>query len=97
MRVNRYEGIVLDLADFENLALPKTIKQGFEELLSRESDEVKMDELFRIFRGWFDEEKRPIVLIIDEADSAPNKYEYLQCCVITKYIINDKQKIWGAI
>lgn len=84
--------IILDLADFENLVLPISIKQSFEELALRPSDEVKMDELFRIFRRWFNEEKKPIVLIIDEVDSATNNQVFLDFLAQLRSLYIKKEK-----
>lgn len=64
--------IVLDAEEFDDLSIPETIIRGFKELVEKPSDQVKMDDLFRVFRMWFREEKKPIVLIIDEVDSATN-------------------------
>ena len=69
--------IVLDAEEFDGLSIPETIIGKFKELAKKPSDQVKMDELFRVFRMWFREEKKPIVLIIDEVDSATNNQVFL--------------------
>ncbi len=69
--------IILDAGEFDGLMIPESIIDRFQKLGKRPSDEVKMDDLFRVFRFWFKEEERPIVLIIDEVDSATNNQVFL--------------------
>ena len=56
--------IILDAREFDGLIIPETIIERFRKLNERPSDDVKMDDLFRVFRYWFKEEERSIVLII---------------------------------
>ena len=69
--------MILDAAEFDGLRIPDSIRARFHELNEKASSDVKMDDLFRIFRYWFKEEARPIVLIIDEVDSATNNQVFL--------------------
>ncbi|SFG65337.1 GxxExxY protein [Oribacterium sp. WCC10] len=69
--------ILLDASDFEGLTVPEDIKEKLQALNDRETTEVKMDDLFRVFRNWFLESTEPIVLIIDEVDTATNNQVFL--------------------
>ena len=69
--------ILLDASEFDDLALPENIKEKLQNLNERKTTEVKMDDLFRVFRNWFKEATRPIVLIIDEVDTAANNQVFL--------------------
>ena len=69
--------IIIDAFEFEGLAIPPDIRTRFKEIIDRPSTEVKMDDLFRVFKFWFDEEDKGIVLIIDEVDSATNNQVFL--------------------
>ncbi len=69
--------IVLDAVDFDGFTISDSIKEEFIELKEQETSKVKLDDLFRIFRVWFKEEIKPIVLIIDEVDSATNNQVFL--------------------
>ena len=69
--------IVLDSKEFDGMVIPQNISNRFLELNERLSSEVKMDDLFRVFRYWFQEEERGIVLMIDEVDSATNNQVFL--------------------
>ena len=72
-----FSRLLLDANEFDGLTIPESIIEKFRNLDERPSDDVKMDHLFRIFRYWFKEEERPIVLIIDEVDSATNNQVFL--------------------
>ena len=69
--------IVLDASEFDGLVIPESIVERFQRLVEMPSDDVKMDDLFRAFRYWFKGESRPIVLIIDEVDTATNNQVFL--------------------
>ena len=68
---------ILDMHDFDGFAIPESIVNRFRVLSEKPSEEVLMDELIRVFKFWFAEEERPIVLIIDEVDSATNNQVFL--------------------
>ena len=69
--------IICDAAEFLGASVPDKFRNEFEKLNEKPDDSVKMDELFRIFMRWFKESERPIVLIIDEVDSATNNQVFL--------------------
>ena len=69
--------IILDANEFDGLIIPDSIAERLRELEKRHSSEVKMDDLFRVFRHWFAEEKLPMVLVIDEVDTAANNQVFL--------------------
>ena len=69
--------ILLDASEFDDLVLPEKIREKFQVLNERKTSEVKMDDLFRVFRNWFNESEKPIVLIIDEVDTATNNQVFL--------------------
>ena len=65
-----FANLLLYSSEFDCLALPENIKEMLHALNERKTQDVKMDELFRVLRKWFIESSKPIVLIIDEVDSA---------------------------
>ena len=69
--------ILLDASEFDDLAMSENIREKLQALNDRKTAEVKMDDLFRVFRNWFKEAARPIVLIIDEVDTAANNQVFL--------------------
>ena len=69
--------LLLDASEFDGLMIPESIRGRLSGLDEKPSSEVKMDDLFRVFRYWFKEETMPIVLIIDEVDSAANNQVFL--------------------
>lgn len=72
-----FSRIMLDAAEYESLEIPEPIHRDFKELAGRLAADVKMDELFRIFRNWFRKEEKPLVLIIDEVDTAVDNQVFL--------------------
>ena len=69
--------IILDAEEFDGLVIPEAIIEKFKELAEKSSDDVKMDDLFRVFRMWFKVEINPVVLIVDEVDTATNNQVFL--------------------
>lgn len=69
--------IVLDVSEFENVPIPEDTLKALNKLNETDSDKVKMDDLFRVFRRWIIKEKTSVVLIIDEVDSATNNQVFL--------------------
>lgn len=69
--------IVLDLYEFESLKIPVNVISQLKEIAESEENLVKMDELFRVFRRWILVADKPVVLIIDEVDSATNNQVFL--------------------
>ena len=67
--------IICDLVDFLDVSMPNTYYEEF--ALLNKKDKVKLDELFRVFMRWFREAEKPIVLIVDEVDSATNNQVFL--------------------
>ena len=69
--------ILLDAHEFDGLRMPELIEKKLVDLVEKEAQTVKMDDLFRIFRHWFRDEIFPMVLIIDEVDQAANSQVFL--------------------
>ena len=64
--------VLLDKCEFSGFVIPERIKEEISGLCARKPDEVKLDEMYRAFRRWMISSDKPIVLIIDEVDSATN-------------------------
>ncbi len=69
--------IILDLNEFESVAIPDQIISAFEKINKSDIKTVKMDDLFRAFKRWIRMSDRPIVMMIDEVDSASNNQVFL--------------------
>ncbi|MDO4337367.1 MAG: AAA-like domain-containing protein [Eubacteriales bacterium] len=69
--------LLMDASEFKNIPIPEEFLGSFQKLDERNPDTVKMDELFRIFRRWCKSSHKPIVLLIDEVDSAANNQVFL--------------------
>ena len=69
--------LLLDLNEFEDVPVPEETLNMLNTLNESEPDRVKMDDLFRILKRWMKKSDIPIVLIIDEVDSASNNQVFL--------------------
>ena len=69
--------LIIDLIVFDDLKIPKKTAEELNELIKKAKEDVNPDDLFRIFRYWLAEESKPVVLIIDEVDSASNNQVFL--------------------
>jgi hypothetical protein len=57
--------------------IPKDVKDEVDALFQNANERTKLGDLFDIFLEWCDETKTPIVLIIDEVDTATNNQVFL--------------------
>lgn len=69
--------LILDLHEFNDVPIPKTTIAALEKLNETEIQRVKMDELIRIFKRWIKSSDMPVVLVIDEVDSASDNQVFL--------------------
>ena len=69
--------IICDATDFQSVPIPEKAYKDLSLLNERNEDSVKLDEIFRIFVKWIIESEKPIVLIIDEVDTATNNQVFL--------------------
>lgn len=69
--------LIIDLHEFEDVSIPDKTLDALEKLNDLETDKVKIDDLFRILKRWIKASEAPIVLIIDEVDSASNNQVFL--------------------
>ena len=58
-------------------SIPEEIRNQFEEYINRKEDKAEMDELFLTLGEWCSISEKPIVMFIDEADSATNNQVFL--------------------
>ena len=69
--------IICDAAEFMDTPIPGHYQDEFASLNEKPEASVKMDGLFRVFMRWCKESVKPVVLIIDEVDSATNNQVFL--------------------
>ena len=100
--VQIFSRLILDLNEFHGVSIPDKTVSALEEYSSREPEKVKMDELFRTFRRWIVNEKKPFVLIVDEVDNAANDQVFLDFLGLLRdgYISREKDQMpafWSVI
>ena len=64
--------LIMDAHEFEDVPVPENTLSALEELNNSDPQKIKMDHLFRILKRWIKHSEQPIVLMIDEIDSATN-------------------------
>ena len=69
--------LIIDLHEFEDVPIPDATLDALEKLNASDTNKIKMDDLFRILKRWIKVSESPIVLIIDEVDSATNNQVFL--------------------
>lgn len=69
--------IIMDAHEFEDVPVPEDTLSALDELNRSNPQKIKMDHLFRILKRWIKHSERPIVLMIDEIDSAANTQVFL--------------------
>jgi hypothetical protein len=76
-------------------AMPGEIRDQLDEYLLRKEDKAEMDELFFTLGEWCSIAEKPIVLIIDEVDSATNNQVFLDFLaqLRARYIARDTDDI----
>ena len=57
--------------------LPEGTRGSIEEILSRKDNLAELDELFIVIGDWCNTSEKPVILIIDEVDSATNNRVFL--------------------
>ena len=69
--------LMIDEYEFGGAEIPKIYMDAFEELCQKETAKVRMADIFRIYKRWCRDSDKPIVLMIDEVDSATNNQVFL--------------------
>ena len=73
---------------------PAEIKGELDEYLSRKEEKAELDELFITFSEWCEMAEKPVVLMIDEVDSAANNQVFLDFLAQLRdgYIARDTER-----
>ena len=76
-------------------SIPDQIKEQFEDYLNRKEEKAEMDELFLTLGEWCEITEKPIVLCIDEVDSAADNLVFLDFLDLLRdgYISRDTENI----
>ena len=61
----------------KNLPIPETVKETLQDYIQRKENKAVLDELFFALSRWCEESEKPVVMIIDEIDTATNNQVFL--------------------
>ena len=70
--------LFIDQHEFKDIPIPEEILKELIRLNDSETERVKMDDLFRIIKRWIKKADHPVVLIIDEVDTAADNHRLLR-------------------
>ena len=65
------------LARGKKLVIPDTVKEKLQDYISRKEEKAVLDELFFTLSEWCEESCKPVVMMIDEVDTAANNQVFL--------------------
>lgn len=89
-----------DLLSYNKAAMEKIEKEAFDQLVSlKDGPRISMDRLFRALSGICRTAHRPIVLMIDEVDSASNHKVFLDFLAMLRgyYLSRDSRPIFQSV
>ena len=69
--------LILEEHDFDQLRLPPATESLFKEFVDEKNTDNKIVDLLRAFRSWCKDAEKPLVLLIDEVDTATNNQVFL--------------------
>lgn len=72
-----FAGLIFDKLEYGLIQIPEEINGQLKDLVSDNSEKNKLEDLMRILRRWCGKSEKPVVLIIDEVDSATNNQVFL--------------------
>ena len=75
--VQTFSRLILDRHEFYGVGIPDSVISALEVFCDRDSEKIRMDELYREFRRWILKSNKSIVMFIDEVDSSTNNQVFL--------------------
>ncbi|WP_049962698.1 AAA-like domain-containing protein [Ruminococcus sp. HUN007] len=69
--------MLIDECELNDAEIPEPYLEMLREITQNDTEKVRMADIFRVFRRWCKESDKPVVLIIDEVDSAANNQVFL--------------------
>ena len=87
--------LVLDRHRLGDISLPESILSELKEINA--SGRLMMDDFFRTMMGWINQSDRPVILMIDEVDSATNNQVFLDFLaqLRSQYLDRDEYRAIG--
>ena len=84
---------LLDLHEFEDFPIPEDTLKALEDISTAELSKLQLSELFRVLKRWMKKSDKPLILIIDEVDSATNNQVFLDFLSLLRegYIARDTE------
>jgi len=91
--VASFADLLLDLCEFQGLVLSSDIHRMIQEISTASPEELKLPNLFRVFARWNRDVDKPIVLLIDEVDSATNNQVFLDFLALLRLAYINRENV----
>ena len=75
--VKAFSRMIIRKANSDEIKLPDDTRNELMDFISRKEDKAVLDELFAALGDWCGNADRPVIMIVDEADSATNNQVFL--------------------
>ena len=85
--------VLLDKEEFEGLTIPPEIHENLRSIALSSPEESSLDIMLSTFARWCRREKRPVVLLIDEVDSAANNQVFLDFLALLRLAYINRENV----
>lgn len=89
--VQSFAEALIDKKEFSGLDIPYKVLDRLVELANKDIGRVKMMDVFRILMRWCRDSEKPVILIIDEVDSATNNQVFLDFLAQLRYFYLERE------
>ena len=83
--VHEMSQMLLQAAEFRRMPIPKEYQDALSTLADKAVDNLRLSDIFTVFMKWCNHSEKPIVLLIDEVDSATNNGVFLDFLAMLRY------------
>ena len=84
--------LFVDANEFRGVKIPKEFLEEFRGMSCSASGNISMDEVFRITMRWCREAEKPVVLLVDEVDSASGNQVFLDFLAQLRFLYISRAK-----
>ena len=82
---------IIDKKEFSGIDIPDAVIEQLIEIANKDLSRVKMMDVFRVLMRWCRDSEKPVILIIDEVDSATNNQVFLDFLAQLRYFYLERE------
>ena len=83
--VHEMSKMLLQAAEFRRMSIPNEYQDALLMIADKAADNLRLSDIFTVFMKWCNNSEKPIVLLIDEVDSAANNGVFLDFLAMLRY------------